>query len=260
MHFIASQSTPLLYIKRSKHSVRKEGLMLSFCKDNLCLYEILFYVIIQDMTSKKEKLLIYLAATSAGTLLISNLSAVKIWDLFGIPVDGGLVVFPIIYILGDLIVEFYGKEISRSMIFASFLINLLAIFVFYIVIALPSYPEWSMQQAYQAVVGFTPRIIIGSLSAYVCSNLFNNYIFTKLKNGQGLFARSFLARALGSSAFARIIDSLIFEIIAFLGVLSFKEFILQACFAYLLGFIFEILLSPIELLIANQIRRKYDSI
>lgn len=234
--------------------------MLSFCKDNLYVHEILFYVIIQSMTSKKEKLLIYLAAISAGTLLISNLSAVKIWDLFGIPVDGGLVVFPISYILGDLIVEFYGKEISRSIVVASFMINLLAIFVFDIVIALPSYPGWTMQQAYQAILGFTPRIIFGSLSAYVCSNLLNNYIFVKLKNGSGLFAKSFIARALGSSAFARIIDSLIFETIAFIGILSFQEFIIQALFAYILGLVFEILLSPMELFIANLIRRKHGNI
>lgn len=57
------------------------------------------------MTQKRMKLLLYMTALSAGTLLISNLSAIKLWNLAGIAVDGGLVLFPLTYILGDLIVE-----------------------------------------------------------------------------------------------------------------------------------------------------------
>lgn len=207
------------------------------------------------MTNFKQKLLIYFAAISVGVLLISNISAVKLWNLFGIAVDGGIVLFPLTYIIGDLILEFYEQKIAKNIILAGFLVNMIAIASFYIVIALPAYDGWDMQMAFASVLGFTPRIIIGSLIAYVCSNLFNNYIFTKLKNGKGIFATSFIARALGSSAFAHIIDSFIFETIAFLGVLTFPEFIAQACFAYVLGIGFEIVLSPIEAFIANKLRR-----
>ena len=64
------------------------------------------------MSNFKLRLLIYFATISASTLLISNLAAVKLWNFFGIAVDGGVVVFPITYIIGDLIVEFYGKKIA----------------------------------------------------------------------------------------------------------------------------------------------------
>lgn len=208
------------------------------------------------MPNFKQKLLIYFAAISASTLLISNLAAIKLWDFFGIAVDGGVVVFPLTYIIGDLIVEFYGKRIAKSIILAGFLINILAIVVFYIVIALPAYDGWDMQNAYASVLGFTPRIIIGSLLAYVCSNLFNNFIFMKLKERNGIFATSFIARALGSSAFAHIVDSFIFETIAFLGVLSFHEFIAQAIFAYVIGISFEVIFSPVEAGIAKSLKGK----
>ena len=211
------------------------------------------------MSNFKLKLLIYFAAISAGTLLISNLAAIKLWDFFGIAVDGGVVLFPITYILGDLIVEFYGKKTAKSVIMAGFLVNVIAMIVFYIVIALPAYDGWEMQDALASVLGFTPRIILGSLSAYVCSNLLNNYIFTRLKNGKGIFADSFIARALGSSAFAHVIDSAIFETFAFIGVLSFPEFLAQACFAYVLGIGFEIVLSPMEAIIAKQLGRKISN-
>ena len=159
------------------------------------------------MPNFKQKLLLYFATISVSTLLISNLAAIKLWNFFGIAVDGGVVVFPLTYIIGDLIVEFYGKKIAKNIIVAGFLINILAIIVFYIVIALPAYDGWNMQDAYASVFGFTPRIILGSLLAYVCSNLLNNVIFMKLKNHDGIFAKSFIARALGSSAFAHILDA-----------------------------------------------------
>lgn len=208
------------------------------------------------MSNFKLKYLIYFASFSTCALLISNIAAIKLWDFFGIAVDGGVIVFPLTYIIGDLIVEFYGKKVAKNVIFAGFLVNVIAMIVFYIVITLPAYEGWNMQDAYASVLGFVPRIIIGSLLAYVCSNLFNNYIFTKLKNGKGIFASSFIARALGSSAVAHAIDSGIFEIIAFLGVLSFHEFLAQACFAYVIGMGLELLLAPVEAYIANTLRGK----
>lgn len=205
------------------------------------------------MENFKTRLLIYLSALSVGTLLISNLVATKLWDFFGIAVDGGVVVFPLTYILGDLIVEFYGKKTARDVVFAGFLVNIIAVFVFYLVIFLPVYEGWQMQDAFVSVLGFTPRIILGSLIAYVCSNLLNNYVFTKFKEGQGILSKSFIARALGSSTLAHMIDCAIFETIAFIGVLPFKEFIAQAVLAYILGMGLELLLAPIEAKIAKKV-------
>lgn len=211
------------------------------------------------MLNLKEKYLIYFVALSAGALLLSNLAAVKLWNFMGIAVDGGIIVFPLTYILGDLIVEFYGKQVAKNVIWASFLVNLLAVLVFYIVILLPAYEGWNLQEAYVSILGFTPRIILGSLTAYICSNLLNNYIFMRLKNGTSFFSTNFIARALGSSTFAHMVDSFIFETIAFLGVLSLNEFILQAIFAYLLGMGFELILSPIEALIAKKFKVRLEN-
>lgn len=208
------------------------------------------------MLNFKQKLLIYFTALSAGALLISNLCAVKLWNFFDIAVDGGVILFLFTYILGDLTIEFYGQKISKNIIFSSFLINIIAILIFYIVIALPPYPGWSLQNSFQNVLGFTPRIILGSLIAFVLSNLLNNYIFTQLKQRKGIFERVFIARALGSSAFAHLIDSFIFETIAFLGVLSFNEFLIQAGFAYILGLVLEVVLSPIEMIIQKHLEGK----
>ncbi len=206
------------------------------------------------MSEKKNKLLIYFIAISAGALLISNLCAIKLWNLGGIAVDGGVVLFPVTYIIGDLIVELFGQKTARSIIYAGFLVNVIAVIVFYIVIALPPYPGWEMQDAFASVLGFSPRIIAGSLCGYLGSNLLNTHLFTKMRNGNGVFARSFIARALGSSVFAHIIDSALFETIALIGVLPFNEFVAQAVFAYVLGLILEVVLSPVEILIERKLR------
>ncbi len=206
------------------------------------------------MSEKKNKLLIYFIAISAGALLISNLCAIKLWNLGGIAVDGGVVLFPVTYIIGDLIVELFGQKTARSIIYAGFLVNVIAVIVFYIVIALPPYPGWEMQDAFASVLGFSPRIIAGSLCGYLGSNLLNTHLFTKMRTGNGVFARSFIARALGSSVFAHIIDSALFETIAFIGVLPFNEFVAQAVFAYVLGLILEVVLSPVEILIERKLR------
>lgn len=205
------------------------------------------------MSNVKQKRLIYFAAASAGALLISNLAAMKLWDFFGVAVNGGVIVFPLTYILGDLIIEFYGKKVARNIILSAILLNFFAFLIFTIVIALPPYSGWSIQSAYHAVLRSAPRIIIGSLLAYAASNLLNNAVFIKMKNSRSIFATSFIARALGSSAFAHLIDSIIFETIAFLGVLSFSEFLFQAGFAYIAGMGLELLLSPLEAAIAKKL-------
>lgn len=204
---------------------------------------------------KTIQLLILITALSSGTLLISNLSAVKLWDLFGIAVDGGLVLFPLSYILGDITIELFDKRIAKSVVLSGFLINIVAVFVFYIVIALPAYPGWDMQEAYASVIVFSPRIIFGSLAGFVLSSFLNNYLFVKMKQSNSFFAKSFIARALASSVFAHIADSATFEFIAFFGVLPFNEFLAQAVFAYVLGLGIEFILSPIEVAIEKALKK-----
>ena len=204
-------------------------------------------------TNVRQTTLIYLTAISAGILLISNLAATKLWNMFGIAVDGGILCFPISYILGDIIIEFYGKKVAKSVIFSSLLLNILAALVFCAVCVLPPFAGTEeMQNSIVNVLGFAPRIILGSLTAYFFSQFSNNFIFEKIKKKTG--SKLFLVRALGSSIVAHFLDSLVFETIAFLGVLPFNDFLNQALFAYLLGLGLELILSPIELLIVAKVR------
>lgn len=200
-----------------------------------------------------NKLLIILTIVSSGTLLISNLVATKLWNFFGFAVDGGVVLFPIIYIIGDLIMEIFGKKIANFVVYVGMGLNIFASLIFWIVGLLPEYPNWGQQAAYQAILGFVPRVVVASLMAYLLSSLMNNFSFEKISKVDR--SNRLYKRALGSSAVARAVDTLTFESIAYFGVLSFQEFLSQMLMAYVIGMILETLFTPGTYLSVKLCRR-----
>ena len=209
------------------------------------------------MAERRETLLIIFAVLAAGILLISNLVATKLWEFCGIAVDGGIILFPFSYVLGDVIVEIFGRKKANRIVWTSLGLNVLAVGVFMIVGALPPYPGWEGQDAYMQILGFVPRIVTASLVAYVASQLLNNLVFEKIKQKTG---KKWLGlRAIVSSVLGRAVDSAIFETIAFIGVLSFGEFIGQATFAYFAGMTLEVLLIPITYLAVGGARKWLSS-
>lgn len=204
---------------------------------------------------KKIRVLVFLTALSAGILVISNIVAVKLWDFFGISVDGGLAIFPLTYVIGDLVVELYGKKLANFTVYTGFLINLLAVLVFLLVGILPAYAGWGGQEAYNAILGFTPRIVAGSLVAYVVSGIVNNFVFEKIRKKTG--EKRLWARAIGSSVVAKLTDTVVFEVIAFFGLLSLPEFLAQMGFAYVASIILEIALMPLTYFLVKRLR-KYE--
>ena len=202
-------------------------------------------------------LLILLSVLSSGTLLIANLSATKLWSFFGIAVDGGIVIFPLSYVLGDVIIEFYGDKRSRKVTYASFFLNVLASITFFIAISLPAHPEWTGQAAFEAILGGTPRIILASLTAYLISQLLNIYFFEKIR--QKTDGKYLLVRTIGSSIIARLFDVLIFDFIAFFGILPVSDFVGQVVFAYFAGMVLELVLSPLTVISINFFRKRLDS-
>ena len=236
--------------------------------------------------SRKNKVLVILSSLMVLTLVISNLAAVKIWNLFGIPVDGGLIIFPLSYVLGDAAVEIYGKKTARFLIYLVTALNILSVLVFTAVIALPAFPGWNGQEAFAATLGSSARITIASLTGFVASSLSNNWLFVRMKVQQihdsrhyspvelaaGLhkekdllpetldkYDKGYRLRSIASSLLGRLLDNLLFETIAFLGVLPLSDFLKQAVAAYFEGMIVEAFLvftisEPIIIAIKGYIR------
>jgi queuosine precursor transporter len=157
-------------------------------------------------------------ALFVAVLLISNVASTKIVDLWFFTFDGGTLLFPLSYIFGDILTEVYGYGRSRKVIWLGFASALLMSLVFILVGKMPSARGWENQEAYEKILGLTPRIVLASLAAYFCGEFSNSFVLAKMKvltRGRHLWMRT-----IGSTLVGELVDTLLFVMIAFGGTLS----------------------------------------
>lgn len=150
------------------------------------------------------------------SLQLSNIIAAKIITVGGLALSAAIVIFPVSYIIGDVLTEVYGYRRARLVIWIGFLCNLLTVLVVSAVIALPPAPFWGHQQAYETVLGVAPRLMAASLIAYLVGEFTNSYVLAKLKiatQGRWLWMRT-----ISSTLIAQLLDTAIFTGVAFGGV------------------------------------------
>lgn len=126
--------------------------------------------------------------------------------------------FPLAYILGDVLTEIYGYKYTRRAIWAAFGIMLLAVAAFTVVRYMPPALEYTAQASYEAVLGFFPRIVAVSLAAFLTGSLLNSFVLAKLKiktRGEKLWLR-----LIGSTFVGEFFDTVVFALVAFGGILQ----------------------------------------
>jgi queuosine precursor transporter len=149
-------------------------------------------------------------------LIASNIASTKVTVLGPFTFDGGTILFPLAYIFGDVLTEVYGYRASRRVIWTGFACLGLTAVTLGVVDHLPAASDWTLQEAYHAILGQTPRIVLGSLAAYWAGEFVNSYILAKLKiytEGRWLWVRT-----IGSTIFGEGVDTSIFLLVAFFGV------------------------------------------
>jgi queuosine precursor transporter len=162
---------------------------------------------------------LYLLLTSAFVtcLVVSNIIAGKLMSVAGFVLPAAAMLFPVTYIFGDVLTEVYGFRKARLAIWTGFAANLLMSAVFVAALAAPHPGFWTGQPAYEAVLGFTPRVVLASLVAYAAGELSNSMILSRLKvltRGRWLWART-----IGSTVVGEAVDTALFLGIAFAGTL-----------------------------------------
>lgn len=158
-----------------------------------------------------------ITAFFVAVLLISNVTSTKILDLGWFQFDGGTLLFPLSYIFGDILTEVYGFRRSRKVIWLGFGCALLMSATLMTVGALPPAADWGNQEAYDKILGLTPRIVLASLVAYFCGEFSNAVLLAKMKvwtRGRRLWMRT-----IGSTLAGELVDTLLFVTIAFAGEL-----------------------------------------
>lgn len=186
-------------------------------------------------------------------LLISTIAAQKLFVLGPLVLPAGTLLFPLAYIFGDVLTEVYGYARSRRIVWMGFAMSLLMAIVFMIAVKLPPAPGWPMQEAFASVLGFVPRVVIASLIAYLCGEFLNAYVLAKLKvKMQG---RHLWVRTIGSTLLGEGVDTVVFMLIAFWGVLPTPILISAVISSYLVKVSYEILATPVTYAVVGALKR-----
>lgn len=189
----------------------------------------------------------------ATCLLISNILATKILMIGPWAAPAGVLIFPIAYILNDVITEVWGFGKARLIIWTGFAVNILAVMFFTLGIAIPGAPFWQNQESFATVLGNTPRIVIASLSAYLIGSFLNAFVMSRMKvltKGKGFSGRAILSTIVGEGA-----DSLIFISIAFAGVFPIGILITMIFTQAMLKTVYEILILPVTIWLVGFVKR-----
>lgn len=203
---------------------------------------------------KNYKYLDIITAFFAVILVLSNISSSKILSLGWFSFDGGTIIFPLSYIFGDILTEVYGYARARKVIWVGFAANLLMVLIFGMVGKLPPALDWPYQESFMNILGVVPRIVLGSLSAFLIGAFLNSYVLAKIKiKTKGKY---FGLRALGSTVIGEFFDTTVFLLIAFAGVLPWRLIWVVWVSNYVFKILIEILLLPITYRIVRWLKKK----
>lgn len=194
---------------------------------------------------KNSDIKLYLTVLYAVAIVASNLVGGKEIALpYGFIGTAGNIVFPITYILSDIFSEVYGYKWSRISCTVGFLSSLFVTIVTSIAVAEPPSAGWTMQEAFQTVYAYSPRVLLGSFTAFMLGDWVNDMVFRKMKEKHIDSMKGFGLRAILSSIFGEIIDSLAFCVIVF-GIHNIHDLASVFSFTLLAKLVWEIICLPI---------------
>ncbi len=195
-----------------------------------------------------------LVALFVALLLISNIGAVKLIAFGPIITDGGAFLFPLVYIVGDVLSEVYGFRAARRAILLGFAMSILAALTFLAVQAAPAADGWENQSAFEAVLGFVPRIVAASVCGFLVGQVLNSWVLVKIK--ERTQEKGLWLRLIGSTAVGELADTVVFCTIAFYGVITGSEFLTYVVIGYIYKTLLEVVLLPITYPVIRLVKRR----
>ena len=189
-------------------------------------------------------------------LITANIIIAKQISVGGLVLPAAIIIFPLSYIIGDILTEVYGYQQARRVIWLGFLCNLIAVAAIWIGKILPPAPIFEAQPAYERILGSTPRFLLASFVAYLAGEFANSFVLAKMKiktRGRWLWART-----IGSTLVGQAIDTLIVLTIAFVGVLPFPVLGTMILSHWLVKTVYEAAATPLTYGVIGYLKRKED--
>jgi len=173
------------------------------------------------MQKPTSPILAYIVAIYAASLLIANILANHMIVFANWTTTAGILTFPITYILASVLAEVYGYTWARRAAWLSLALSALLALLIQLSLILPQ-PEWYDGAMFRAAIGGTWRIVVASLVAFTLGKFVNDKTFRHLKQGREDL-HGFTFRAMASSIGGHIVDTTIFTMVAFAGVIPWNE-------------------------------------
>lgn len=198
--------------------------------------------------------LVVLAALFVTCIITANIMIVKQIAVAGVMLPAAIIIFPLSYIISDILTEVYGYRQARRIIWLGFACNLIAVIAFWIGKILPPAEFFQGQEAYESILGSTPRFLLASFAGYIAGEFANSFILAKMKvatNGRWLWTRT-----IGSTLVGEGIDTVFALTIALGGMLPWPALGGMIIAHWLIKTAYEIIITPLTYYVVNYLKRK----
>lgn len=185
-------------------------------------------------------------------LIASNLFETKLFMAGPIALTGGVIIFPISYIINDCLVEVWGYRKARLVIWSGFVMNFFVVAMAQIVRLLPAAPFWDGGPHFDYVFAMAPRVTLASMMAFLCGSTVNAWIMSRMKVASK--GRRFSFRAIVSSIGGETVDSLIFFPIAFWG-LGAEDMVRLMLTQIVIKTLYEVIILPVTNVVVRRLKR-----
>jgi len=185
-------------------------------------------------------------------LITANIIGAKVVSIGPFILPAAVALFPLSYIFGDILTEVYGYKQARRVIWLGFICNLIFVFFAWIGQILPAAELWENQEAYESILGYTPRLLIASFAAYLVGEFVNSFVLARLKvatKGRWLWLRTISSTILGQG-----LDTTIFILGAYLGAPFFTP--VMILHHWIAKVVFEVVATPLTYKTVNYLKRK----
>lgn len=203
---------------------------------------------------KKTKTEFYQIITGVfvGCLLVSNILAAKTFTLGSVVLPTAVIIFPLVYIVNDVLAEIYGYEKAKKVIYLGFVMNAVAVLAYTAAIALPA-PVYGLEMAaaFETVLGNTFRMLVASFAAYIVGSLVNAKVMVKLKEKS---ENHLMFRCMMSTLIGEGLDALIFITIAFYGTMPLSTLAVMIVAQAAFKTIFEVVVFPVTKIVINKVK------
>ncbi|WP_144790951.1 queuosine precursor transporter [Kocuria palustris] len=200
---------------------------------------------------------LFVAATAV-VLVLSNIGATKGVQIGPIITDGGFFLFPLAYVLGDVVSEVWGFRAARRSTLMAFAAGAFASLCFWIVIALPAAPFYEGQEAFAQVLGPVPQIVLASLLGFLVGQLLNAFVLVRVKARTR--ERHLWARLLASTLVGELVDTIVFCAIAapVIGIETPGQFVNYVVVGYLWKCLIEVVMLPVTYAVVRRVKKAED--